>query len=309
MKLAKSMKKEVLDLVFEDAKRMSEETRSVVETHIKLKNTISPQPWVSSDGILVTTPEGQQIYTYEAYLESQGYQAWFFGAFPTGRIVAMDCENNPRLVNGQILYGVELFDGEGNLLSRGYGMESQLSFAKLAALKSAMADAGFGGLDFSAIRVGLPKYIFADKEAVRYEGPFTYEGCLYEKEEPAPKAVEEPPLPSEKAGKSRKEKPVPAITEWIKEKNEEKASAAPANLGEAKSEGEETALTKDSAKEVIFSLLPGIEPGTLSKHLGKPMGEVDPGLIRTISAPTYRSRIAPGKFPANVIEAAVILAS
>ena len=69
MKLAKSMKKEVLDLVFEDAKRMSEETRSVVETHIKLKNTISPQPWVSSDGILVTTPEGQQIYTYEEALQ------------------------------------------------------------------------------------------------------------------------------------------------------------------------------------------------------------------------------------------------
>lgn len=87
------------------------------------------------------------------------------------------------------------------------------------------------------------------------------------------------------------------IMSWIDEKNavaseEVEVLNAPSELGEAE-------------EEVIFNVLDGVDASGLEAYIGKPMSEVDEGIIQMIARPDYATRFAPKKFPQEVIDAAI----
>ena len=85
------------------------------------------------------------------------------------------------------------------------------------------------------------------------------------------------------------------IQAWLNEKN-----------GQAE-QPEESGST-DEVTEVVFEMLPGVDPANFADYVGKPMSEVDMNVIQMIARPDYATKFAPKKFPQNVIDAAKELA-
>ena len=299
-----------------------------IEKYIETQKKENPETWVK-DGEQITTPEGKPVLTYIPYLTIEGYCEWFFQRYPSGRIVAVEDipgRENPRFVGENVKYGVELYDGE-TLLSRGYGIEKSLPLAKAAAIRFAMADANMRGLNFSALREAMPKFVAEGGNFVPYEGETTTLSQLFKKEdtqvpgqiglEEVLEAVKELDAPSEAEGPKTISDVIEElhteaskIIEKVEAEEAEEVEEAPVDEEVEDASVEEVAEKEvkeeqASPEEVIFRLLPGVTrdlPG-----LGSPMKDVPKEVIKMFLSPAYRSK-AGDIFPPEVIEAAKTLA-
>ena len=95
----------------------------------------------------------------------------------------------------------------------------------------------------------------------------------------------------------------PAIEEWLAAKNAE-IEAVEAEEPVKEDATEETAEI-EAEPEVLFELLPGVDPAGLENYIGKPISEVDRSIVKMIADPVYSVKFAPKKFPENVIEAII----
>lgn len=282
-----------------------------VSKYIKIKKTLSPTNWVGPDGCLVTTPQGEAILTYEPYMEITGYLRWFHSKYPGGKVIVRE---DPKVLEGnRVMIGLELYNGE-SLLARGYGIDESPLYAKLDALKSAMSDANFGGLDFNALRVDLPKYITTENGLTLYDGPYVLDGeTIGNGQTPSEAPSKEAAPATKEKAKVKKTKVAPSVEEFVAEQNaqvEEETSddaeeSAPSDDKEKK-EISSSEMTLEEAKEVLFEALPGADVSNMA-DIGKPMGSVATEIIRLLVSANYKGKIAPTKFPPAVIKAAEII--
>ena len=98
-------------------------------------------------------------------------------------------------------------------------------------------------------------------------------------------------------GSTPAETQTPDIISWLDEKN-----------ADAEEQEETVIPTEPGVTEVIFNVLDGVDPSGLEDFIGKPMSEVDEGIVQMIARPDYATRFAPKKFPKEVIDAAIEIA-